>query len=300
MRIWYVHEARRGWHERNLYLCHEMLKVWKEDGHKAAILNVAGPTHARAIKGKNATCDVAFINNFQAVNACEREGLDIVKRSRFRVLITGGGWRWPDWVRKSISAVSKVKANLVCLTHLPHYDKFKEVHKRVFHVGLGFDPIVFYPDWECEKQNIIFYGDGGMGRNRRLKLLEDAFSGQVDFNVDCAIPHKKMAEMMRAGAIGWNQIGRGPEDGVSCNLRVWETIGSGLFLLCSRSKHVPLKDGVHYVAWDSDEDMLDKAKYYLDHPGEREAIARQGWEESANHTWRHRAMEYEELVEGHL
>jgi hypothetical protein len=275
-----------------------MLKAWKEAGHKAAILNVAGPTHAQAIKGKNATCDVAFINNFQTVDACEREGLDIIKRSRFRVLITGGGWRRQDWIRKSIKAVDKVKPHLVCLTHIPHYDKFREIHKKVFHVGLGFDPTVFYPDWERERRGIVFCGDPGMGRERRLKLLAKKLSGQVHWT--SSLTHPQMAEYHRNGAIGWNQIGRGPEDRVSCNLRVWEVIGSGLLLLCSRSKHVPLKDGVHYVAWDGDKDMLEKAGYYLDHPDEREAIARQGWEESANHTWRHRALEYKELVEGHL
>lgn len=263
-----------------------------------AILNVDGPTHAQAIQKKNATCDVAFVNNFQTVDACEKEGLNIVKRAKFRVLITGGGWRRMDWVRKSVQAVDRIKADLVCLTHMPHYDKFKKVHKKVFHVGLGFDPTVFYPDWERPGKGIVFCGDPGMGRERRLRLLAKKFPGQVHWT--SLRTHPRMAEYHRGGAIGWNQIGRGPEDGVSCNLRIWEVIGSGLFLLCSRSKHTPLKDGVHYVAWDSDNDMLDKAKYYLDHPDKREAIARQGWQESAHHTWQHRALEYKALVEKHL
>jgi hypothetical protein len=298
MIIWYIHALPRGTHERNLYLHKEIAKSWREDGHKVAVLDLSGPMHGRAVKAKNAKCDVAFIANFKTVDALEREGLDIIKRTRFRVLITGGGWRRPDWIRRSLKAVDKVKANLVCLTHMSHYGKFKKVHRKVFHVGLGFDPTIFYPDWKRERRGIVFCGDLGMGRKRRLKLLAKKFPKQVDWV--SLLTHSQMAEYHRNGAIGWNQIGRGPEDGVSCNLRVWETIGSGLFLLCSRSKHVPLKDGIHYMAWDSDEDMLDKAKYYLDHPDEREAIARQGWEESANHTWRHRALEYKELVEKYL
>jgi len=300
MIVWYIHALPRGTHERNLYLHKEIAKSWSDDGHKVAILDLSGPMHARSVKAKNAKCDVAFIANFKTVDALEREGLDIVKRARFRVLITGGGWRRPKWVRWSLEAVARIKAHLVCLTHRVHEGEFKKVHKRVFHVGLGFDPAVFYPDWDYEKRNIVFCGDKGMGRKRRLKLLRKTFPDRTTFDLSCRLSHARMAEHMRQGAIGWNQIGRGPKDGVSCNLRVWESISSGLFLLCSRSKHVPLKDGVHYVAWDSDEDMLDKARYYLDHPDEREAIARQGWQESANHTWRHRALEYKKLVEKHI
>jgi len=273
--------------------------IWKEAGHKVAILNLDGPTHVQAIKKKNATCDVAFINNFQTVDACEKEGLDVIKRSKFRVLITGGGWRWPDWVRDSIRAVGRTKADLVCLTHMPHYDKFKEAHKKVEHVGLGFDPAVFYPDWDRPKRNIVFCGNPAMGRQQRLDMLAKKLPTHWD--LAARTTHPELAEYLRGGAIGWNQIGRGPEDGVSCNLRVWEVVGSGLFMLCNRSKHVPLKDGEHYMAWDSDKDMMDKARYYLKHDKEREAIARQGYEEAVKrHTWRHRALEYKALIEKYL
>jgi len=298
MIIWYIHALPRGTHERNLYLHKEIARSWREDGHKVAVLDLSGPMHARSVKNKNAKCEVAFVANFQTVDAMEREKLDIVKRAKFRVLITGGGWRRPNWMHSSINAVSRTQANLVCLTHMVHYDKFRGVHKRVFHVGLGFDPTVFYPDWERQKQGIIFCGDLGMGREQRLKMLAKEFPKQVGWFF--RLTHAQMAEKHRGGAIGWNQIGRGPKDGVSCNLRVWELIGSGILQLCSRSKHVPLKDGIHYVAWDSDKDLLDKTRYYLDHPDEREAIAHQGWEESVNHTWRHRALEYKELVERYL
>jgi hypothetical protein len=298
MRVWYIHEAKRGWHERNLYLCEEVRQVWQEAGHKCAIINVSGPTHAQAIENKNATCDVAYVHNFQTVDAMKRVGLDIIKRSRFRVYITGGGWRRPAWLKSSLKGIDRIQPNLVCLTHLPHYEKFKERHKRVFHVGLGFDPKVFYPDWEVQKERIVFVGDEGMGRKRRLDLLKKAFPGQVARA--SLIPHKEMAERLRKGAIGWNQIGKGPENGVSCNLRVWEVIGSGLFLCSSASKHVPLKEGKHYVSWRSDRDMIKKVGYYLKHADEREEIARAGWKESANHTWRHRALEYKELIERHL
>jgi len=138
-----------------------------------------------------------------------------------------------------------------------------------------------------------------MGRQRRLNMLAKEFPAHWD--LAARTTHAELAEYLRGGLIGWNQIGRGPEDGVSCNLRVWETVGSGLFLFCSYSKHVPLRDGKHYVAWKSDADMMDKARYYLKHDAEREAIARRGYETAIKrHTWQHRALEYKALVEKHL
>jgi len=134
-----------------------------------------------------------------------------------------------------------------------------------------------------------------MGRKRRLELLLRKFPGKVHWT--SGLNHAQMSKYLHSAKIGWNQIGKGPTDGISCNLRVWELVGSRVFQLCSRSKHVPLKDGIHYVAWDNDQDMLDKARYYATHDAEREQIAQQGYEEAVKrHTWWHRAVEYRELV----
>ena len=47
--------------------------------------------------------------------------------------------------------------------------------------------------------------------------------------------------------------------------------------------------------------MLDKARHYLLHDAEREAIAQRGYQEAVKrHTWRHRALEYKKLVEEHF
>lgn len=300
MLIWYVHALPRGTHERNLYLHKEVAKAWREDGHTVAVLDLSGPMHARSIEAKNAKCDVAFIANFKTVDAMEREKLDIVKRARFRVLITGGGWRRPEWVRRSLESVKAVKADLVCLTHLPHENKFKAIHPRVHHVGLGFDPKVFYPAPNEERFLwLVFCGNPAMGRKKNLERLKQTYPGKVDFRM--GLPHVQMSAYLRHARIGWNQIGH--MDGVSCNLRVWEVLGCGTMLFCNRSVHVPLTDGVHYVAWDNPDDMMAKAAYWLDpvNREEREAIALNGFNEAlAKHTWRHRAMEYKQLIEAYL
>lgn len=301
MIIWYIHALPRGTHERNLYLHREMFGIWEDDGHKVAVLDFSGPMHARSVKNKDAKCDVAFIENFKTVDAMEREKLDIVKRARFRVLITGGGWRRAEWTKRSLAAVKTVKADLVCLTHRPHEEGFKKIHPHVHHVGLGFSPDVFYPAPNEERfLGIVFCGNPAMGRRKNLEELQiQCGAKNVDFRQ--GLSHAQMSAYLRHALIGWNQIGRMAT--VSCNLRVWEVPGCGTFLFCNRSKHVPLKDGVHYVAWDDPDDMVKKAGYWLSPANreEREAIALAGFKEAREkHTWAHRAQEYKELVEYYL
>lgn len=64
------------------------------------------------------------------------------------------------------------------------------------------------------------------------------------------------------------------------NFRVFETMATGAMLLTDRIHGNGMEslfvEGVHYVAFDSDEDLVRKARYYLAHPEEREKIARAG------------------------
>jgi hypothetical protein len=294
MRVWYIHGLPQITHERNLYLHKEIAEVWNEAGHKVGVF---GPTHLWALRDKNAKCDVAMIENFRAIDAMEQENLDIIKQARFRVLITGGGWRRPDWVQRSLDAVKAVKADLVCLTHLPHEEKFKAIHPHVHYIGLGFDPKVFFPAPNDERfLGIVFCGNPAMGRRKNLEKLRAAY-GQTRVDFRTGLTHKQMSAYLRYAKIGWNQIGRMVD--VSCNLRVWEVAGCGTTLFCNRSRHVPLKDGVHYVAWDDPDDMMKKAAYWLNPANreEREQIAKQGLEEALRkHTWAHRALEYKALI----
>lgn len=65
------------------------------------------------------------------------------------------------------------------------------------------------------------------------------------------------------------------------NMRVFETMGTGSFLLTNRIPHIEelFEDGKHLVLYDNLDDMVEKAKYYLDHDEEREKIAQEGYEE---------------------
>ena len=76
--------------------------------------------------------------------------------------------------------------------------------------------------------------------------------------------------------------------------RVFEALACGSFVLCDRQRDVLslFRDGEHLVSFSDAEDLAAKVRYYLEHPGERQAIARKGREEVLNrHTYVHRLRE---------
>lgn len=77
------------------------------------------------------------------------------------------------------------------------------------------------------------------------------------------------------------------------NMRDFEVMSSGSFLLTNWIPTIEelFEDGKHLVLYRSEEEMVDKAKYYLAHDEEREKIAQAGHEEvMAKHTILHRVM----------
>lgn len=75
------------------------------------------------------------------------------------------------------------------------------------------------------------------------------------------------------------------------NMRVFETLSTKSFLL---TNWVPtleelFKDGVHLVTYKTIDEAIEKAKYYIAHDDEREAIAQAGFDEvRSKHTFTHR------------
>jgi spore maturation protein CgeB len=61
-------------------------------------------------------------------------------------------------------------------------------------------------------------------------------------------------------------------------LRVWDVLGAGGFLLTNFQAELPslFENGKHIVYYESIDDMLNKAQYYLTHDEEREQIAKNG------------------------
>lgn len=74
-------------------------------------------------------------------------------------------------------------------------------------------------------------------------------------------------------------------------MRVFETLSTGSFLLTNWLPTLGdlFEDGKHLVTYKSYDEMVEKARYYLEHDDEREAIAAAGYDEFIKkHTYRHR------------
>lgn len=75
------------------------------------------------------------------------------------------------------------------------------------------------------------------------------------------------------------------------NMRVFEALSTGSFLLTNEIPTLSqlFKDGTHLVTYNSLDEMVEKAQYYLEHENARVQIAQNGYTEFLNkHTYKHR------------
>lgn len=66
------------------------------------------------------------------------------------------------------------------------------------------------------------------------------------------------------------------------NFRFFEALSCGALLLTERERNGQeelFQEGVHYVAYGNEQELLEKVEFYLEHDAERERIAKAGWEE---------------------
>jgi spore maturation protein CgeB len=83
--------------------------------------------------------------------------------------------------------------------------------------------------------------------------------------------------------------------------RVFEAMACGGFVLSDRQKDVLalFKDGEHLVTFGDGKDLVDKIKYFLQHPEERKKIAAAGRREVLNkHTYTHRMQNLLSFISG--
>lgn len=93
--------------------------------------------------------------------------------------------------------------------------------------------------------------------------------GKVDYMT-------QMPQVFRASRINLNITLRNIHTGIP--LRVWDILGAGGFVLTNYQPELELyfENGKHLVWFESHEDMMRKADYYLEHEEERRKIARNG------------------------
>ena len=110
-------------------------------------------------------------------------------------------------------------------------------------------------------------------------LMEQNISGYIaTLNRDQQVDHSKYAEILGRAKIGINfsySVDKHQLKG-----RVFETMHAGAMLLETKSPQTEalFQDGVDYVSFSSNKDLVNKIKYYLIHEQECELIAQSGRE----------------------
>jgi 2-polyprenyl-3-methyl-5-hydroxy-6-metoxy-1,4-benzoquinol methylase len=159
---------------------------------------------------------------------------------------------------------------------------------------LACDP-VRHGQQRCEKKyDLSFVGHIFPGpRAELLELLQKKFPkmfiGQCYF--------EEMAKTYSASRIVFNRSIRN-----DINMRVFEALASGSLLLTNdlaeNGQVVLFQDGVHLATYRDPEELLDKARFYLQRAESRERIAAAGRNEVlARHTYRHRMEQILAVVE---
>lgn len=160
----------------------------------------------------------------------------------------------------------------------------------------AFDPMAYSPGvfnkntnkWLTEayvpkKYDICFVGN--LNDRNRVDHLDVLFK-EFPNSFWCTRRFHDAAEVFNHSRIVFNVSSR-----KELNMRVFETLGSRAFLLTDRipeSEDV-FKENTHYVAYNDHTEMVNKARYYLNHEAEREQIAQAGYREAiSKHTYLHR------------
>lgn len=162
----------------------------------------------------------------------------------------------------------------------------------------AFDPLAYSPGifntaenrWNTEavpqkRYDVAFIGH--LNDLNRVQHLDRLFKEFPNFYWGNKKFHEA-AEIFNQSKIVFNVSAR-----KELNMRHFEALGSGAFLLTDNipTEENVFTEGLHFAGYDNLDDMIDKARYYLDHDEEREKIARAGHIEAVNnHTYMHRVL----------
>lgn len=177
-----------------------------------------------------------------------------------------------------------------------HDKEWKElgINHKTLRQGIH-EPEAIYFDWDKRKEIIFVGGDAFGNRKKLLTWLREQKGSNFEWYGQ---RHNKVRGIELNKIYGSSCIVVGdsqPSPNYWSN-RVYETLGRGGFLLHPRVEGIEseFEDGKHLVLYERDNlhelDFL--IRYYLDHPAEREAIRRAGFEHcKANYTYQHRCKE---------
>lgn len=187
------------------------------------------------------------------------------------------------------------------------YEKYQRIGKqRVYWLPHAFEPMA-YPNIETiKKYDVCFIGhmqsdDPNYNNMSRVQALDRLFKEFPDFyygSRNPAFPSKNMFEDA-AHHFSESKIVFNISIRDDINMRVFETLGTGSFLLTNWLPTLGelFEDGVDLVTYKTYDEMVEKAKYYLSHDEQRIKIAKSGYNKViGEHTYKHRIEKIFEII----
>lgn len=203
------------------------------------------------------------------------------------------------------------------LSSLPNQvDEFRAMGLRAEYLKLGFEPRA------CDRirdngrpLDVVFVGGLGGHHERGTGALEQLARklpvtiwgyGEANLSADSPLQGKcrgplwgvKYYQTLRDAKIVFNRH-IGVAEQYANNLRLYEATGVGTMLLTDNKSNLAdlFTPGKEVVAYDSPDDAVEKASYYLARADQREAIAAAGQKRTlGEHTWGHRMREMVDIV----
>lgn len=169
------------------------------------------------------------------------------------------------------------------------------------------EPDAYHPFEIVKKYDVAFIGHVQTQPNyngfTRVEALDRLFKEFPNFYFGTRNPQKPEANMFEDAARNFSQskIVFNVSIGDDLNMRLFEALATRSFLLTNWLPTLEdlFEDGKHLVTYKTLDEMVEKAKYYLEHEEEREAIAEAGYQEFINgHTYMHRINKILNIVEG--
>src|SRR3990167_8816379 len=150
-----------------------------------------------------------------------------------------------------------------------------------------------YPAKEVMKKfDVCFIGH--IPGEKRSQALDRLFREFPNFFYSTGRYFEEAADIFHQSKIVFNQAIKD-----DLNMRTYEAMATGSMLLTDRIPTIEnfFEDKKHLVLYDNLDDMVEKARYYIDHDEERELIAKAGMKETlAKHTYKHRMLELLKII----
>lgn len=175
-----------------------------------------------------------------------------------------------------------------------HMDKFKDSvgHENVYWLPHAGEPTCYQKIETIKRYDVCFIGH--LPNDERINLLDALFRAVPNFYFGQKFFEEANQIYCESKIIFNHCIDR------EANMRVFEATLSGSMLLTNYSEDVKklgYADGEHLVFYENEKDLIEKAKYYLEHEEEREKIAACGRQHTLNHhTYLHRAQQIMDTI----